>query len=91
MDKTLQRLKEQYKRLCEDKIPGGMADNKSLADIAKHHKVSLEVIQKEYDIGIEIEMEHTTDEDIADEICRDHLWEMKDYYTRLNKMEKEAE
>ena len=91
MDYTLKRLKGLYNRLCEDKITGGKADNKSLADIAKHHKVSVGEIQKQYDIGIEIEMEHTTDEDIADEICRDHLWEIKDYYTRLNKMEKEAE
>jgi hypothetical protein len=91
MDKTLDRLKVLYIRLCEDALPGGKADNKCLADIAKHHKVPVEEIQKQYDIGIKIEMEHTTDKKIADEICRDHLWEIKDYYTRLSKMEKEAE
>jgi len=41
--------------------------------------------------GIEIEMEHTTNKVIAERIARDHLAEFSDYYTRLIKMEKEAE
>ena len=91
MDKTLDRLKVLYSRLCEDALPGGKSDNKSLADIAKHHKVSVDEIQKQYDIGIKIEMEHTDDKDIAHNIACDHIYEIKDYYTRLKKMEKESE
>ena len=45
---------------------------------------------KELKMGIEIEYEHTTNPMIAERIAKDHLSEFSDYYTRLNKMEKEA-
>lgn len=38
--------------------------------------------------GIEIEMEHTTDPEIAKRIAMDHLAEFPDYYTALDEMEK---
>ena len=38
-------------------------------------------------IGIETEREHTDDDAIAEQIARDHLTEMPDYYSRLQKME----
>jgi len=44
----------------------------------------------ELKMGIEIEMEHTTDEKLAERIARHHLQEISDYYTRLKKMENEA-
>ena len=47
-------------------------------------------IEDELKIGIEIEREHTDDESIARQIALDHLAEFPDYYTRLQKMEKEA-
>jgi hypothetical protein len=40
--------------------------------------------------GIKVEMEHTTDANIAKKIALDHLKEIPDYYTRLIAMEKEA-
>lgn len=40
--------------------------------------------------GIEVEKEHTDDPEIAKKIALDHLAEISDYYTRLDKMEKEA-
>lgn len=40
--------------------------------------------------GIEVEMEHTTSPAISRRIALDHLAEIPDYYTRLDKMEKEA-
>jgi len=46
--------------------------------------------EKELEMGIKIEMEHTTFPAIAKKIARDHLSEIPDYYTRLAKMEKEA-
>ena len=42
-------------------------------------------------MGIEVEMEHTSNPIIASRIARDHLAEFSDYYTRLKKMEDEAE
>lgn len=42
------------------------------------------------DLGVNIEMEHTTCSVIAMKIARDHLSEIPDYYTRLIAMEAEA-
>lgn len=64
-----------------DKIPGGKADKKTDADFPK----------KQMEMGQKIEMEHTDDPAKAREISRDHLEEFDDYYTRLKKMEDEAE
>jgi hypothetical protein len=74
IDNTLHRLRESYIRLYEDKLPGGKADDMSIADIAKHHKVPVEEIQKQYDIVIKVEMEHTADKDIAHNITCDHIY-----------------
>lgn len=41
-------------------------------------------------MGIKVEMEHTTDKEVAEKIARDHLAEFPDYYTRLDKMERVA-
>ena len=56
--------------------------------VATKHDVSLDQIFYELDKGIKAEIEHTKDEDMAAEIALDHLSEMPDYYTRLEKMEK---
>jgi len=45
---------------------------------------------KQLTMGIEVETEHTNDILIAREIAKDHLEEISDYYTRLEKMENEA-
>ena len=74
----------------KDKINGGKADKMSIKDIADKHEVSIESIKKQIEIGKKIEMEHVNDETLAKEISMDHLEEIPDYYTRLNKMEKEA-
>jgi len=49
-----------------------------------------EADSKELEMGIKVEMEHTTDPAISKRIALDHLAEIPDYYTRLLKMEKEA-
>lgn len=41
-------------------------------------------------MGIGVEMEHTTEPLISRKIAMDHLAEIPDYYTRLDKMEREA-
>ena len=64
-----------------NKIPGGLADGKPLSKYDPEQMA----------MGIKVEREHTDDPDIAKEIASDHLEEISDYYTRLKKMEDEAE
>jgi len=45
---------------------------------------------KQLKMGIEVEMEHTTNPIISRKIALDHLKEIPDYYTRLDEMEKAA-
>lgn len=75
----------------KDLISGGLADNKSLKDIAKKHAVSQDQLRNQLALGIKIEMEHTDDKKIAKEIALDHLYEIPDYYSRLKKMEDNVE
>ena len=70
-----------------EKLKGGKADNLSLIDIAKKHKVSIEVLKKQLKKGINIEKEHTKNEKIAIEIAIDHLYEDPKYYDKLDKIE----
>lgn len=58
--------------------------------IAKKHNVHIRDIVDALVKGIEVEMEHTTDENIAKEIALDHLNELPDYYDRLEKIENES-
>lgn len=46
--------------------------------------------KKELELGIKIESEHTKSKLVARLIALDHLSEMPDYYTHLEKMEKDA-
>jgi hypothetical protein len=75
----------------KNKIKGGKADNLSATSIAKKFGVPVSKIEKELKTGKKIEMEHTNDSSKAEEIALDHLSEIPDYYTRLNKMEKEGD
>lgn len=77
--------------MSKDKIKGGLSDKKSKKDIANKFKVSIQKIEKELSMGTKIEMEHVNSKGLAKEIAMDHLVEIPDYYTRLKKMEKEAE
>lgn len=56
--------------LNEDIIQGGLADDKSVNDFD----------QEQLKKGIEVEMEHTNDVNIAMEIAKDHLTENPNYY-----------
>lgn len=46
--------------------------------------------EKQLEIGREIEKEHTNDPQLAEQIAKDHLDEIPDYYDRLVEMENEA-
>lgn len=74
----------------KDKLKGGFSDKMSAESIAKKHKTSIKDINAQIKKGIKVEMEHVDDESLAREIALDHLFEIPDYYTRLDKMEKEA-
>jgi len=63
-----------------DRIPGGRA----------HKQPPINVDPWQLWRGVQVEMEHTRDPRIAYEIAIDHLYEIPDYYTRLDRMEREA-
>ena len=63
-----------------DREPGGIGDWSKPSEFDA----------KELRMGAEVEFEHTNDIFLAIQIAMDHLKEIKDYYTRLVKMEKEA-
>ncbi len=65
----------------KNSLKGGRADGQPIT------KYDLQQIL----MGIKIEQEHTTNKMTALEITTDHLEEIPDYYTRLEKMEKDAE
>lgn len=69
-----------HSRNAKSKIPGGKAEGKS----------PKEFDSKQLLMGIEVELEHTGDRDLAREIAMDHLTEIPDYYTRLLRMETQA-
>ena len=75
------RYPENSNIMKEEKIKGGKADNKTVEDLAKKHNVSVEDINKEIETGVEIEIEHTKDKDLAKEISMDHIDEFPKYYT----------
>jgi hypothetical protein len=60
-----------------DKMPGGKGDKLTEKDVDP----------EEFAMGLKVEMEHTTDKEIAREIALDHLAEDPKYYTKLKKVE----
>lgn len=64
----------------------------SIEEIAAKHGVSIDVIAQQLLKGIEVEKEHVTDPEDTEmpkKIALDHLFEMPDYYDKLEKMEKQ--
>jgi len=62
-------------------------DTLSPQAIAQKHGVDLDAILQQLNMGIQVEREHTTNSAVAREIALDHLMELPDYYSRLQKME----
>lgn len=81
----------------EEKLQGGKSDKMTLLDIAKKHtdnpksedriKKTLEKLKIQFKKGVEVEMEHTKDIEVAEEIAMDHLSEDPKYYDKLKKIE----
>lgn len=57
-------------------------------EIAKKHKISLETLNSQLEMGIKVEREHTGSKKMARMIALQHLGELPDYYSRLKKAEK---
>ena len=84
------------KKVNEDALKGGNADNKTLKDIAKKHDKKnyyhvddmVSSLKKQFNKGMKVEMEHTDDKNIAKDIVMDHLYEDPNYYDKLDKVEK---
>ena len=64
--------------------------HKTVEAIAKKHRMEVSDIQKQLDMGIPIEHEHTKNKTLATDIALQHLEEIPDYYSRLKKMEASA-
>lgn len=79
IEKAIYKLATMFVRLKTE----GLAAKKGITE--------KDVDPKELRMGIKVEKEHINDDDIAKKIALDHLAEIKNYYTLLNKMEKEAE
>lgn len=64
------------------------AKTRTPEQIADKHNCSVDRILAQLAKGIAVEREHTKSEKVAREIALDHLWELSDYYDKLEKMEK---
>lgn len=82
MKKNRNEEKRNFKKdgRVKDRLRGGYGDN--IPD--------KQFNQKQLKKGIKVEMEHTNDRRLAKEIAKDHLVEIPNYYTYLDKMEKKA-
>ena len=69
-------------------LKGGLADGKTIEDIARKHSLFVGAIKLALEKGIKVEREHTKSIKEAREIAMDHLWEDPEYYEKLEKMEK---
>ena len=66
--------------LQADKLPGGLADKKKPGDFDP----------KQLAKGTKVELEHTEDRAVAQEVAMDHLTEDKAYYDKLETIEKQG-
>lgn len=62
----------------------GVSGNMSLSDIANKHEVRIDILKDEFKKGISVEMEHTSNINVASRIALDHLFEDPYYYTKLS-------
>jgi uncharacterized alkaline shock family protein YloU/predicted RNA-binding Zn-ribbon protein involved in translation (DUF1610 family) len=65
----------------------GVAEGLTVEDIAEHHGVDVQLIEQQLAKGIQVESEHSSDVDIATNIAMDHLYEIPDYYDKLEEIE----
>lgn len=79
---------EKRKNSPNDSVMNQLKPYKTVEEIAKKHKVSVDEIKQQLKIGIKVEKEHTKNSNLAKEIALQHLDEIPNYYDRLKKVEK---
>lgn len=79
------------RKIKEEKIEGGLADNLSIYNLAEKHNVSITEILTQLQKGVKVEMEHTKEFEVAFEIAMDHIFEDVNYYDKLQTIEKTKE
>jgi len=63
---------------------GGLSEDMSLGDIAKKHDVDIKDLEKELEMGIEVEKEHFKDNvKMQRKTAMDHLAENPKYYSKM--------
>jgi nicotinamide-nucleotide adenylyltransferase len=84
--KTVMR-KDDFKTSSPEYKFEQLAKGMDIYDIANMHKVDIDDLDKELQMGINVEMEHTSDKSVAEKIALDHLYEDPKYYTKLSTIE----
>jgi hypothetical protein len=78
-----------------DAVKGGRGKDDTAASLARKHSVFIGTIEKEIELGKEVEKEHSSNPEIILDIVFDHLAEFPDYYSNkkygLNANEKKLE
>jgi hypothetical protein len=77
----LKKAKVKDIKVESEELEGGKADKMTPQNIADKHDIDIKEIQKELEMGVEIEMEHTNSPIKAKEVVMDHLFEFPDYYS----------
>lgn len=87
-----ERQVQYFKHAGESVEESKLLDKPTLTvpELAKKHNVSRMDIAKQLDMGIKVELEHTSDRDLAREIALDHLGEDPEYYTKLSSLQLEG-
>jgi hypothetical protein len=67
-----------------------LKSHRTVEQIARKHRMDVSDIQRQLDMGIPVEHEHSRNKILATDIALQHLDEIPDYYTRLKKMEASA-
>jgi hypothetical protein len=75
-----------YSRIINESV---LNARKSNEEIAKKHNVTVKQVERLIKIGAEVEHEHTKDQEAAETIASQHIYEILDYYSRLKKLENE--
>jgi hypothetical protein len=78
LDESIELYNQSDNNIEENKLKGGKGDNLKKSDVNR----------KEFNMGMEIEKEHTKNTEARKEIVLDHLAEDPKYYTHLKSMEK---
>lgn len=73
--------------VAPNNLPGGLSQYATIGDLAQMHKLPINRIIQQIIKGVKVEMEHTTDADIAMEIAFDHVYEDPQYYDKLSSIE----